>query len=762
MSSNYTFHVPSTLLRSVGKGIATLSKERRVCIITYHRILEKFDPLLETEPDVATFYWQMKVLAENFNVLPLHDAIVAMQHNQLPERAVCITFDDGYRSTHDLALPILQRFKLPATLFVTTAFLGEGNMWNDRIIEAIRQLPDGLLNLDDIGMGQHQVLSLDDRIRLVKKINADSKYLSPVDRQNAILKLESLAGTINSAGLMLTREMVKTLADAKIEIGGHTTTHPILTKLDDETARQEIVRNKEVLEDIIGKPLRLFAYPNGKIGKDFDQRHMKMAQQAGYIAAFSTAVGAASRESHLFRIPRSRPWDSTPLLFQARLLRWLAGMGGNEEHVSPYNEKKCLLIAFHFPPQSASSGIQRTLSFTKNLPATGWTPMVLSANPIAYEQKNTSQLDGVPSETIVKRSFALDSKRHLGIAGRYPEFIALPDRWISWLFSALPTGLFLIWRHKPSVIWSTFPIATAHLIGLFLHRLTGLPWIADFRDPMMQTNYPKSPRQRKIYAWIEKQTILHCSQATFTTQSARRSYLERYPQVDATKFSVIENGFDAEGFAAAEASNLALSEQHEKIGLHKVTLLHSGILYTEGRDPSYFFAAIAQLKLDGVVDANNFEVILRASGEEAHFKSLVKQFDIDDLIHITPPIVYTEALAEMLRVDGLLLFQGTPFNRQVPAKIYEYFRARKPIFALLDHSGDTAHILKKAGFNDLVNMTNVEEITFMLASFIQKIRSSSAHVASEDLIYASSREHCAHQLAHIFDEVTEQYAWLLS
>lgn len=758
MNSSYAIDLPSGLLRGIGNSIASLSKERRVCIITYHRILEQPDPLLETEPDITTFYWQMKVLAENFNVMPLHDAIIAMQQNRLPERAVCITFDDGYRSTHDLALPILQQFKLPATLFVTTAFLDEGNMWNDRIIEAIRRLPNGVLNLEEIGMGEHQVSNLDDRIRLVKKINADSKYLSPVDRQNAILKLESLAGTAHSSNMMLTRQMLKTLSDCEIEIGGHTTTHPILTKLDDESARQEIVQNKEVLENIIGKPLRLFAYPNGKIGKDFDQRHMKMAQQAGYHAAFSTAIGAASRESHPFRLPRSRPWDTTPFLFQARLLRWLAGVGINDGQSLHQDEKKCLLIAFHFPPQSASSGIQRTLSFTRNLPKSGWKPMVLSANPIAYEQKNTSQLDQIPPETTVKRSFALDSKRHLGIAGRYPEFIALPDRWISWIFSALPMGLFLFWRHRPSVIWTTFPIATAHLIGLILHRLTGLPWIADFRDPMLQDNFPKSPRQRKIYQWIEKKTIKHCNKATFTTASARRSYVERYPQIDASKFLVIENGFDSDGFAAAEIYNT----DHVHPASQKITLLHSGILYTEGRDPSRFFEAIAQLRDEGEITEHTFEVILRAPGEEAHFLSLLEHFKIRELVQIAAPITYTEALAEMLRVDGLLLFQGTPFNRQVPAKIYEYFRARKPIFALLDRTGDTARLLKKSGFDDLAEMGDAKEIKSKLHCFIQKIQSSSAKVASDELINASSREHCASQLADLFDEVTEQYAWLMS
>src|SRR5688500_7517313 len=98
--------------------------------------------------------------------------------------------------------------------------------------------------------------------------------------------------------------------------------------------------------------------------------------------------------------------------------------------------KRALLIAFHFPPQAASSGIQRTLSFSRHLGHHGWEPLVLSASPIAYGVKNASQLTMLPPELIVKRAFALDTKRHLGILGRYPEILALPDRWISWWLSA--------------------------------------------------------------------------------------------------------------------------------------------------------------------------------------------------------------------------------------------------------------------------------------------------------------------------------------
>jgi peptidoglycan/xylan/chitin deacetylase (PgdA/CDA1 family) len=736
----------------MGDTLAFLSQETRLCILTYHRILEHDDPLIGAEPDIATFSWQMQVLASNFNVLPLHEAIIALRENRLPPRAVCITFDDGYRSTHDLALPILKKLTLPATVFVTSAVLDEGNMWNDRIIEAIRQLPEGLLDLQQISMGQHDIHNMRDRIALVKKINDESKYLASDGRLAVIEKLEELAGVCQNPGLMLTRDMLLNLSREGIDIGGHTISHPILTKLNEQAARREIVENKKTLEEIIGKPLNLFAYPNGKIGKDFDERHMHMAQEAGYVAAFSTEIGSATKETNLFNLPRSRPWDRTPFLFQCRLLRWLASGRRN----SPTNtmkvlrEKRALIIPFHFPPQSASSGIQRSLSFAKNLPEYGWKPLILSAGSMAYEQKNTSQLNQLPEDTIIKRAYALDSKRHLGIAGRYPEIIALPDRWISWLFTAVPLGWYLIRRHKPEVLWSTFPISTAHLIGLSLHRLTGLPWVADFRDPMMQVDYPKSKRQRKMYQWIEAQTIRHCSKAVFTTHSALNAYQERFPHIALNKFLVIENGYDEDGFTQAELIQRPLTDT----STHKIRLLHSGVLYTAGRDPSAFFEAIAALKSEKYLDSNNFEVILRAPGEEAHFMASINTFGLQDIIKIMPPIPYRDALAEMLAVEGLLLFQGTPFNRQIPAKIYEYFRARKPIFGLLDLTGDTAVVLNTAGFHDMATMNSTETITLALHSFIQKIRNGETHVAGDDIVAASSRKHRAYQLAEIFNDVT--------
>jgi hypothetical protein len=415
--------------------------------------------------------------------------------------------------------------------------------------------------------------------------------------------------------------------------------------------------------------------------------------------------------------------------------------------------KRVLMVAFHFPPEAISSGIQRTLSFTKHLGHHGWEPLVLSVHPRAYSQPNPSQLASVPANLVVRRAFAFDAKNHLGIKGRYPGLLALPDRWVSWLLGAVPAGLSLIRRYRPDVIWSTFPISTAHLIGLILHRLTGLPWVADFRDPMVQPSYPDSPLQRRIYQWIERQTILRCQKAVFTTHSAMDSYLTRYPDVPASKFSVIENGYDEDGFDGGAAAAAAPSS-----GPRPLTLVHSGVLYQDGRDPSAFLRALAMLKSLGKLDAAPLRVILRASGNDDEIRALAQQYGVGDMVEVAPSIPYREALSEMLAADGLLVFQGTPFNTQIPAKIYEYFRARKPILGLVDTGGETARVLRAAGFSSIANMDSSEEIARVLEQFAGDITHGLAHVASEELVAASSRAHRAGQLAEVLRRAARSQA----
>jgi hypothetical protein len=215
------------------------------------------------------------------------------------------------------------------------------------------------------------------------------------------------------------------------------------------------------------------------------------------------------------------------------------------------------------------------------------------------------------------------------------------------------------------------------------------------------------------------------------------------------KFSVIENGYDEEAFSGLDGAAAYTGPAPGE----PVKLLHSGLLYTEGRDPSAFFEALSRLKAQGKISGASLQVVLRAPGEAEYFAGLVSKYSVQDIIRIEAAVPYKEALAEMLKVDGLLIFQGSAFNTQIPAKIYEYFRARRPIFGLLDTSGETAKALRSAGFDDLASMTNADEIAAALEHFLTQVKQGKAAVASDELVAGSSRLHRARQLAGLFDEI---------
>jgi len=409
--------------------------------------------------------------------------------------------------------------------------------------------------------------------------------------------------------------------------------------------------------------------------------------------------------------------------------------------------KKILMIAYHFPPLAGSSGIQRTLRFVQHLPTLGWQPIVLTADPRAYEQTSQDLMNDVPPGTLVQRAFALDTARHLNIKGRYPGWMARPDRWISWRFDAVRQGMRLIKQHRPDVIWSTYPIATAHVIAQALHQKTGIPWVADFRDPMAQDGYPSDPLTWRSYQRIEEAALLQARYSVFTTPGAAQIYRERYP-AGAARVQVLENGYDEESFAGAAATADPGPIRGAQTPL---VLLHSGIIYPSERDPTQLFMALQSLSAKGVLKPGDVRIRFRASVHDRLLNSLAAEYGVADFIEMCPPVPYREALAEMLSVDALLVMQASNCNAQIPAKIYEYLRAGKPIIGLTDPVGDTAGVLRGAGLDAIARLDSVEEIEALLPAFLAAIREQRAILPNEAAVRQASRRGRSESLAQLLD-----------
>jgi len=291
----------------------------RLSVLAYHRILPEHDPLLSEEPSAEEFEHRMRWVKANFDVLPLSGAVRALRENRLPKRALSITFDDGYADNYKVAAPILLRLGLPATFFVATGFLDGGCMFNDVVIEALRCAGSAELDLDDLGLGRHALGDPTQRASAIDRILVRLKYFEPERRRRAALEVARRSGSRVPADLMMTSEQVRSLHAAGMEIGAHTVTHPILAEIPLGRARHEMAASRARLEQIIGAPVRLFAYPNGSPRRDYHAEHAALARELGFTAAVSTAWGAARAGDDLYQIPRFTPWDRADWRFGLRL-----------------------------------------------------------------------------------------------------------------------------------------------------------------------------------------------------------------------------------------------------------------------------------------------------------------------------------------------------------------------------------------------------------------------------------------------------------
>ncbi|MBN1378930.1 MAG: glycosyltransferase [Gammaproteobacteria bacterium] len=407
-------------------------------------------------------------------------------------------------------------------------------------------------------------------------------------------------------------------------------------------------------------------------------------------------------------------------------------------------KQRLLMIAFHYPPLKGSSGIQRTLKFSQYLSEMGWDISVVSAHPRAYPQISDEQMNEIPGDIKVCRAFALDTARHLSVRGRYLGLLALPDRWVSWCVGIVYRGLLEIKRCRPNVLWSTYPLASATLGALLLQKLTGIPWVLDLRDSMVDEDYPHDPMQRRIFKWLEARAVKRATRVVLTTPSAARMYAERYPRLPVDKWKVIRNGYDEDNFSAVSAAAPIHSSESQPI-----VMVHSGLLYPSERNPIPFFDALSELKKENHIDANRLRIILRASGHDDYFRPLIEQRGIAEIVKLESSIPYQAALSEMLQADALLLLQAKNCNHLIPAKLYEYLRARRPIFALTDHAGDTASTMREVGVNTIASLDNKEEIKTALCQFLIQLKNNEAPVADDSNVHRFSRRSLSKSLADL-------------
>jgi peptidoglycan/xylan/chitin deacetylase (PgdA/CDA1 family) len=194
-----------------------------------------------------------------------------------------------------------------ATFFVATAFMNGGRMFNDTVIEAVRRVATPEFDLERAKLGVFRTGSPAEKRETVEAILDRIKYLPQGERDDVVNEIKAAAGVPLPDDLMMSDDQVRRLRDAGMEIGAHTRTHPILARCTPSVAEAEIANGRDDLGALLGRPPRLFAYPNGKPGRDYARSHVDMVKRLGFEAAVSTSPGAPGPAT-MRSSCRAHPW----------------------------------------------------------------------------------------------------------------------------------------------------------------------------------------------------------------------------------------------------------------------------------------------------------------------------------------------------------------------------------------------------------------------------------------------------------------------
>jgi len=410
-----------------------------------------------------------------------------------------------------------------------------------------------------------------------------------------------------------------------------------------------------------------------------------------------------------------------------------------------------LLVTAHFPPDRGPA-THRVLRFASHLHAADWDVTVLTISPEAYRPgtpTDAALLDRVPERVEIVRTWVRrplerlsDWRRRFkrpaassgtagrptgsppdnaapatgsGVRGLVTDLLSLPDRDIGWYRLGVAAGRRVMASKPADVIVSTAPPFTAHLIAGRLHRQTGVPWIADFRDPWSRAPWALEQRTTSWQGWVhrrlEQRVVRGATRVLLNTRRMREDFVAHYADVAPAHFVSLPNGFDPHVLASAAADSPAPDGP--------AVLTHAGTLYG-ARNPAVLFQALARLVSTGRLRPGQLHVqLLGAVSGGFGARRMVDDMALGPYVSFHKPVAHADALRMLASSHALLLFQqGT--DLQVPAKLYEYVGLRRPIIAIAPQPSAVGDVVTETGLGVLVGPEDASGLADVLAAVIRK------------------------------------------
>ncbi len=408
--------------------------------------------------------------------------------------------------------------------------------------------------------------------------------------------------------------------------------------------------------------------------------------------------------------------------------------------------RRVLMFAYYFPPLGGG-GVQRTAKYVKYLPSEGFDPIVVTGTTRGFFLRDVGLSRDVPPGTLIRRARALPLQtaqwkldgllRRVGIPSRLVNEALWPDNHIGWLPAAVLGGLRAVRDHQPDVIYSTSSPTTAHVVALIVHKLTGLPWVADFRDswlfnPLDPMTKSYAPLSRASEA-LERKVVEEASYVTFADETMEACGLAH----DDPRRVVIYNGVDPDDL-------LPLAPARRQSPNQRFLLSYVGSLYGT-HDGAQTFAAIRRLIDSGELDPRTFElrIVGHAEIERRTLESLPVSF--------TGYVSHEQALAEMAGAS-VLLYSRPPDDRVLSGKIFEYLCSGRPVLSVAHPDGLASKLVAELGAGWCADVRDAESVTRTLREVLaqwQRGELESGPRVRDEVLRRFSRRKLAGDLARV-------------
>jgi peptidoglycan/xylan/chitin deacetylase (PgdA/CDA1 family) len=291
----------------------------RAVVLMYHSVVEEPERTansIRISHSRASFESQMSALARRFNPVSIEQVTeFAAEGGRLPTRSVAVTFDDGFADNHDVVLPILRRYSIPATFYIMVNAVETGTppwycrlnfAFSTTIVPEWNQPENGRTFELGSADGRNAALSMAWDLGAARAGTAQEQLVGQIEESLHVEPLDA------RAGLMLNWDQVRALKEAGHIIGGHTLSHPNLAHVTEGEARTEIRGCKERLEEKLGEPIQHFSYPHPALNPQWTPQTFQITREAGFRSAVLTTPGSVlpgDQPLSLKRIPAGKDFD---------------------------------------------------------------------------------------------------------------------------------------------------------------------------------------------------------------------------------------------------------------------------------------------------------------------------------------------------------------------------------------------------------------------------------------------------------------------